>query len=560
MSVYSALNFSVMSKVKKAWEAVNPDILATYEKLDDLLHPDKNFSKYRSAIDGIDPPCVPYLGVILGDLTGLEEMDTFSDEEKTAINWGKMTKVSRVFRFILRFQRCVYTYAPDVSIQDHIRALSSYYVILDDDLLHKMAKENAARDERNLQYANEIFQLLPKHLGKKNKPGKIEVSGNVEIFHKLSSLSTPFADYHFVEYGGWVCTMKSTKAEYVESVLKEIIILEGLPPHPNIVRYLFHDLENMHLRLFITHYDRNLLGLLQERRSLRSSLKNGGQKGGSPIVGFTDSEMKFILLSLVNALEFLHQYRLVYTDLSPSNIYLRCSGNQILSVVLGDMGNVHIEGTTIKKDDHLFVSSEYAAPEMYGVKKLYGPSLDIWSLGMIVYSLFSLMPPYSEHSNEKIVKLVKSGAKPAPHHLPEDSEYAHLIDLYKQCTKMLPQERPPLSQIRHAVADERSVQDTETEADGQSGGRKKKGEKAETKVSSLFEHFFEELNRLNPMHKPEDISSPKKVPDSRQLTNFMLKEIEKVTLLETKKILPKEGELRVKTNHKCKVMHLTIIF
>lgn len=48
---------------------------------------------------------------------------------------------------------------------------------------------------------------------------------------------------------------------------QEIIYLENLPPHPNVIKYLFHMQTTNCLRLFVQRYPQNLRQYLVERSS-----------------------------------------------------------------------------------------------------------------------------------------------------------------------------------------------------------------------------------------------------------------------------------------------------
>jgi hypothetical protein len=80
-----------------------------------------NFEKYRTALKNVVPPCVPYLGVYLTDLTFLNDGNTdFIGEDKVLVNFTKMAKVGRVVRQIVQFQQAPYCLASIEFIKDYI--------------------------------------------------------------------------------------------------------------------------------------------------------------------------------------------------------------------------------------------------------------------------------------------------------------------------------------------------------------------------------------------------------------------------------------------------------
>ena len=73
---------------------------------------------------------------------------------------------------------------------------------------------------------------------------------------------------------GWQCVCKEMNPEGTPSVSveyfeKEITLLENLPHHRNIVRYLFHDMQHGKIRLFMTRYRSSLLFIVRAAHPLR---------------------------------------------------------------------------------------------------------------------------------------------------------------------------------------------------------------------------------------------------------------------------------------------------
>lgn len=66
----------------------------TLEKLQALVSSDGRFRSLRDALHRCDPPCIPYLGMYLTDLSFIEE-GTPNFTEDTLLNFSKMRMVRK---------------------------------------------------------------------------------------------------------------------------------------------------------------------------------------------------------------------------------------------------------------------------------------------------------------------------------------------------------------------------------------------------------------------------------------------------------------------------------
>eukprot|EP00122_Pirum_gemmata_P005738 Pgem_evm1s5231 len=79
--------------MKKTWALLSKTIIHTFDSLSTLLDENENYSALRNDLQSRAPPCIPYLGVFLTDMTMLDAaLDDYVNKEKKIINFEKRRK------------------------------------------------------------------------------------------------------------------------------------------------------------------------------------------------------------------------------------------------------------------------------------------------------------------------------------------------------------------------------------------------------------------------------------------------------------------------------------
>ncbi|XP_035213872.1 ras-specific guanine nucleotide-releasing factor 1-like [Stegodyphus dumicola] len=107
LQICAAFMNSSVFRLKKTWEKVSKTTKQSIDKLQALVSADGRFRNMRDALHRCDPPCIPYLGMYLTDLSFIEEgTPNFTDEG--LLNFSKMRMIAHVIREIRHFQQTPY--------------------------------------------------------------------------------------------------------------------------------------------------------------------------------------------------------------------------------------------------------------------------------------------------------------------------------------------------------------------------------------------------------------------------------------------------------------------
>ncbi|KAJ7957597.1 Kinase family protein [Quillaja saponaria] len=106
---------------------------------------------------------------------------------------------------------------------------------------------------------------------------------------------------------------------------------------------------------------------------------------------FSQSEVKCLMLQLLEGVKYLHDNWVLHRDLKTSNLLLNNRGE----LKICDFGLARQYGSPLKPYTHLVVTLWYRAPELLLGAKQYSTSIDMWSLGCIMAELLSKEPLFN---------------------------------------------------------------------------------------------------------------------------------------------------------------------
>jgi calcium-dependent protein kinase len=168
--------------------------------------------------------------------------------------------------------------------------------------------------------------------------------------------------------------------------------------HPNIVKY------------YEVYEDDRYLHIVME-------LCTGGDLLDHVLrgVSFSEQEAVRILRKLCSAVKYLHCINICHRDLKPDN-FLYTTKEPGAEIKIIDFGLATKFGMADQADAelHSVVGSPYfIAPEVLRGK--YGQECDVWSLGVIIYTLLFGEPPFTGASRRDIFKQILKSPVEFPH-------------------------------------------------------------------------------------------------------------------------------------------------
>ncbi|CAN0357857.1 unnamed protein product, partial [Discosporangium mesarthrocarpum] len=120
---------------------------------------------------------------------------------------------------------------------------------------------------------------------------------------------------------------------------------------------------------------------------------------------YNEKEARDLCRILLDAVKYCHDRGVVHRDLKPENLLLT-SRNDDANIKLADFGfarSVLTEYVTTQCG-----TPGYVAPEILHAQP-YGTSVDMWSIGVIIYILLGGSPPFQEKNQARLFRKIKAG-------------------------------------------------------------------------------------------------------------------------------------------------------
>ncbi|XP_042457696.1 calcium-dependent protein kinase 21-like [Zingiber officinale] len=168
-------------------------------------------------------------------------------------------------------------------------------------------------------------------------------------------------------------------------VRREVQIMRALPRHPNFVslREAYEDSESVHLVMEVC-----------EGGELFDRIVAHGH--------YSERAAANIVKTIVQVVQICHENGVIHRDLKPENfLFSDKTEDSPLKAIDFGLSVFFKPGQRFSK---VVGSLYYIAPEV--LNKNYGPEVDVWSAGVILYILLSGVPPFWAENDEGIVQAI----------------------------------------------------------------------------------------------------------------------------------------------------------
>ncbi|KAL5708218.1 non-specific serine/threonine protein kinase [Ranunculus cassubicifolius] len=198
----------------------------------------------------------------------------------------------------------------------------------------------------------------------------------------------------------YLCTDKNTREVFacksiskkklrtsidIEDVRREVEIMKHLPKHPNIVT------------LKDTYEDDVAVHIVME-------LCEGGELFDRIVARghYTEKAAAYVTKTIVEVVQMCHKEGVMHRDLKPEN-FLFANKKESAALKAIDFG-LSVFFKPGERFSEIVGSPYYMAPEV--LKRNYGPEVDVWSAGVILYILLCGIPPFWAETEQGVAQAI----------------------------------------------------------------------------------------------------------------------------------------------------------
>ncbi|KAG2383318.1 hypothetical protein C9374_004655 [Naegleria lovaniensis] len=223
-------------------------------------------------------------------------------------------------------------------------------------------------------------------------------------------------------YAAKIIDKQSLQKENVKQKLYSEIKIHNSLSHRHIVKFVryFEDETNVYILLELCNCG-SMMELMKQRQRL------------------TEQEARFFLHQLLMACLYMGEHQVIHRDLKLGNLFL----TDKMEIKIGDFGLA----TTVEYDGErkktICGTPNYIAPEVL-MNKGHSYEVDIWSIGVILYTMLVGTPPFETKDVKETYKKIKHNDYGFPEGLDISNKAKNLV---RKILRRNPDDRPTVKEI-----------------------------------------------------------------------------------------------------------------
>lgn len=224
----------------------------------------------------------------------------------------------------------------------------------------------------------------------------------------------------------WACKIiqKSslTKQRHKQKLQSEIKIHRSID-HKYVVRFedVFEDKENVYIIMELCP-NQTMLELVKRKKRL------------------TESDARRYMLQTLDGVRHMHQRNIIHRDLKLGNFFLGKSSE----IKIGDFGLACKLSFDGERKKTLCGTPNYIAPEVLDGKNGHSFEVDVWSIGVVLYTCLVGKPPFETSDIKSTYKLIRSNSYSFPERLEISDGAKRLV---RRILQSRPEARPTIEEI-----------------------------------------------------------------------------------------------------------------
>jgi polo-like kinase 1 len=172
-------------------------------------------------------------------------------------------------------------------------------------------------------------------------------------------------------------------------------------------KHFFEDRENCYILLELCH-NQSMNEMIKRRKRL------------------TEPEAAYFMSQLLLAVQYMHENNVIHRDLKLGNLFI----DKQLHIKVGDLGLATRVDDKDEKRKTICGTPNYIAPEIIQSdksKRGHSFEVDVWSMGVILYTLLVGKPPYEAKNVKATYQRILKNEYSFPPHVPISSHAKSLI-------------------------------------------------------------------------------------------------------------------------------------